>query len=63
MGDGSKKRDWSSGNEGYNFLAETLLEEGEELSPVVYPTAQDEGYEGKGVKMQTKGTGRLGSMF
>lgn len=63
LGDGSKKRDWSSGNEGYNFLAETLLEDGEELSPAVYPTAQDEGYDGKGVKMQTKGTGFLGSMF
>ncbi len=64
LGDGSKKYDWSSGNEGYNFLAETLLEEGEELEPSVYPTAQVAGgHIGKGVKLQTKGTGTLGAIF
>ena len=63
LGNGDKKKDWDSGNWGYNMLAETLLEEGEELSPAVYPTAQVEGYDGKGVKMQTKSTGSLGPVF
>lgn len=62
--DGFEKYDWTSGNEGYNMLAETLLEEGQELSPAVYPTAStEEGYKGKGVKMVTKGTGPLGNMM
>lgn len=61
---GQKKYAWSTANEGYNILAETLLEEDEELIPEFYPTAQTpEGYKGKGVKLQTKGTGPLGSIF
>ena len=59
-----KKYDWATANEGYNVLAETLLEEGETLTPAFYPTAQiPDGYFGKGVKMQTKSTGPLGGMF
>ena len=61
---GQKKYDWATANEGYNVLAETLLGEGETLTPAFYPTAQiPDGYIGKGVKMQTKGTGPLGGMF
>ncbi len=64
LGNGSLKRDWDSGNHGYNMLAETLLEEGEEFTPAVYPTAQvDNGFSGKGVKMQTKSTGVLGAFM
>lgn len=64
LGNGAKKFDWGSGNEGYNMLAETLLEEGEELSPAVYPTVQiNDGYKGKGVKLQTKSTGTVGPLF
>lgn len=61
---GQKSFDWDSGNEGYNILAESMAEqEGVELTPAFYPTAQTEdGYEGKGVKLQTKSTGSLGSM-
>lgn len=62
--DGQQKFDWASGNEGYNMLAETLLEDGQELSPSVYPTFSiNDGYKGKAVKMVTKGTGPLGSMM
>lgn len=58
-----KAYNWSSGNEGYNILAATLLEEGEELKPEFYPTSQtSDGYIGKAVKMQTKDTGPLGGM-
>ncbi len=61
---GQKKYDWATANEGYNILAETLLEDGETLTPAFYPTAQiPDGYIGKGVKMQTKSTGPLGGMF
>ena len=57
-----ERMDWDTANEGYNMLSETLLEKGEEFTPAVYPTAQTlDGYEGKGVKMQTKSTGSLGS--
>lgn len=59
-----KKKDWSSGNEGYNILAETLLEPGQELTPSFYPTYQiEDGYIGKGVLMQTRTTGPLGGLF
>jgi hypothetical protein len=62
--DGQQKFDWASGNVGYNMLAETLLEEGQELSPSVYPTfSVNDGYKGKGVKMVTRGTGPLGNMM
>ncbi len=58
-----KKYDWATANQGYNMLAETLLEPGEKLEPSVYPTVQVNGYIGKGVKMTTKSTGPLGGMF
>lgn len=62
--DGQQKLDWTSGNEGYNMLAETLLEDGQELSPAVYPTFSiNEGYKGKGAKLVTRGTGGLGAMM
>ncbi len=62
--DGKSKVDWTSGNQGYNILAETLLEDDEELTPSFYPTSQtDDGYIGKGVKLATKSTGALGGMF
>lgn len=62
--DGQQKFDWASGNQGYNMLAETLLEDDQELSPSVYPTySTDEGYKGKAVKMVTRGTGPLGNMM
>lgn len=55
---------WSSGNEGFNILAATLVEDGEQLTPAFYPTSQtSDGYIGNAVKMQTKGTGALGGMF
>lgn len=55
---------WSTANLGYNILAETLLGDDEELIPAFYPTAQTEdGYKGKGVKLQTKETGPMGSLF
>lgn len=61
---GQKSYDWDSGNEGYNILAASMAEEeGVELTPSFYPTAQTEnGYEDKGLKLQTKDTGPLGSM-
>lgn len=60
---GQKVYDWDTGNEGYNILAASLLDEGEELTPAFYPTSQTpNGYEEKGVKMQTKETGSLGEM-
>lgn len=59
-----KKKDWDSGNPGYNILAESLLAPGEVLTPAFYPTSQiEDGYIDKGVLMQTKSTGALGSMF
>ncbi|MEK6492313.1 PCMD domain-containing protein [Myroides odoratimimus] len=62
--DGMIKYDWASGNQGYNMLAETLLEDDQELSPAVYPTFSiNDGYKGKGVKMVTRSTGPLGSMM
>lgn len=61
---GEEKYDWASGNLGYNMLAETLLEDGQELSPAVYPTFSiNDGYKGKGVKMVTRSTGPLGNMM
>ncbi|QCX53286.1 PCMD domain-containing protein [Elizabethkingia sp. JS20170427COW] len=61
---GQTRKDWSSGNEGYNILAATLVKPGESLTPAFYPTAQTpNGYFGKGVKMQTKETGPLGAIF
>lgn len=59
-----KKKDWDSGNPGYNILAESLLAPGEVLTPAFYPTSQTEdGFINKGVLMQTKNTGSLGSLF
>lgn len=58
------KYDWATANEGYNTLAKTLLKKDEEFTPAVYPTSQiTDGYQGKGVKLQTKSTGFLGSLF
>lgn len=64
-GNGQKVYDWNTGNEGFNILAETLAQSaGEELNPQFYPTYQNnDGYEGKGVVMQTKSTGALGASF
>lgn len=61
---GQKSYDWDTGNEGYNILAASMAEEeGVELTPAFYPTAQTEnGYEGKAAKLQTKDTGPLGSL-
>lgn len=61
---GQKKYNWATANDGYNILAETLLEEGEELAPNVYPTAQvADGYIGNAVRLRTQSTGFLGEMF
>lgn len=65
LGNGSKRYQWDSGNQGYSLMAKALLPEGEEVvTPAVYPTSQtDEGYKGKGVKLQTNTTGTLGATF
>jgi len=61
---GQKKYSWATANDGYNILAGTLLEEGEQLVPSFYPTAQiADGYIGKGAKLMTKSTGALGGLF
>lgn len=58
------KKDWSSGNGGFNIMAATLVLDGEQLTPEFYPTAQTtDGFIGKGAKLQTKSTGQLGAMF
>lgn len=61
---GQKSYEWDTGNEGYNILAAAMAEEeGVELTPAFYPTAQTEnGFEGKAAKLQTKDTGPLGGM-
>lgn len=60
---GKKSYNWATGNPGYNILAETLVEEGEDLTPLFYPTAQiDDGFAGRGVRLRTKETGSLGGM-
>src|SRR5690625_3493487 len=52
---------WGTGNPGY---AITLSITGGEKIPESYPTYQtSNGYEGKGVQMQTKSTGALGATF
>lgn len=59
-----KLNNWGTANDGYNIMAATLLDKGEELSPEVYPTVQiKDGFAGKGVKMKTRGTGQLGVIF
>lgn len=61
-----KRFDWTSGNQGYNMLAETLMEsEGvKELTPGFYPTSSwENGLKGKGIKMITKSTGPLGQLM
>jgi len=61
---GQKTYSWATANDGYNILAETLLEEGEELIPGFYPTSQiADGYIGKGARLVTKSTGSLGGIF
>lgn len=45
---------WASGNPGFRLT-------GMGKSPIDYPTVQTEGYAGKGVKLETKGTGSLGT--
>jgi hypothetical protein len=61
---GQRKYSWATANDGYNILASTLLEDGEQLVPSFYPTAQiTEGYIGKGAKLMTKSTGVLGGLF
>lgn len=51
---------WGTGNPGYSV---TLAITGGELLPESYPTYQTDGYEGKGVRMETKSTGELGAAF
>src|SRR5699024_11087902 len=52
---------WGTGNPGY---AVTLTVTDEDKVPEAYPTYQiEEGYEGKGVQMETKSTGELGAQF
>ena len=64
LGNGSKKTDWSSANEGFNFLIRLNSSIVEEVKPSVYPTVQvEDGYKGKGVMLQTNSTGALGAMF
>lgn len=59
-----KKKDWDTGNIGYNILLATLLGPGEEASPDLYPTYQTEdGFIGKGALLQTRTTGPLGGLF
>ena len=61
---GQKKYNWATANDGYNILAATLLEQGEQLVPGFYPTAQiTDGYIGKAAKLTTKSTGALGGLF
>lgn len=61
--DGTKNYLWASGNDGFNLMAATLVDEGEQLTPAFYPTAQTpNGYDGKALKLQTKSTGSLGAM-
>lgn len=64
LGNGSKKIDWSSGNEGFNFLIRLFPTIVDEINPGVYPTSQIEsGKSGKGVKLQTISTGAMGAAF
>ena len=57
----TRKEDWDSGNFGFSLIASGL---GFADDPSKYPTAQtDDGYIGKGVVMQTKDTGFLGSLM
>lgn len=57
----TRKEDWDSGNFGFSLIASGL---GFADDPSAYPTAQtDDGYIGKGVVMQTKDTGFLGSLM
>src|SRR5699024_4327868 len=51
---------WRTGNPRYSV---TLAITGGELLPEAYPTYQTDGYEGKGVRMETKSTGELGAAF
>ncbi len=51
---------WGTGNPGFSV---TLAINEEELIPEAYPTYQTTGYEGKGVRMETKSTGELGAAF
>lgn len=61
---GQKRYDWATANEGYNILAQSLVGEGEQLVPEFYPSSQTTvGFEGKGVKLQTKSTGALGAIM
>lgn len=62
---GQKTFQWDSGNEGFDILAEGLAEDqGVPLNPEFYPTSQtNNGYEGKGAKLQTKNTGSLGALM
>lgn len=65
----TSKNDWTSGNFGFNILAQSLLDSDDKildktLTPDFYPTSSTvDGYIGKGVKMITKDTGPLGIMF
>lgn len=62
--DNQKVHNWDTANEGYNIMAESEADkEGVELNPAFYPTSQTKnGYQGKGVKLQTKDTGSLGAI-
>jgi len=52
---------WDTGNEGYEIIVTAT---GVDKIPQAYPTYQiEEGYEGKGVRMETKSTGELGATF
>lgn len=50
----AKMLQWASGNPGFQLT-------GMAKSPIDYPTIQDEGYQGKGVKLETKSTGSFGA--
>ncbi len=57
LNDGQKLFDWSNGNDGFSFVASGKGAD-------AYPTLQvDDGYNGKGVRMITRSTGWLGSIF
>lgn len=50
----AKMLQWASGNPGFQLT-------GMAKSPLDYPTVQDQGYIGKGVKLETKSTGSFGT--
>ncbi len=64
LGNGANKIDWNSGNEGFDFLLRIFPNIVDEINPGVYPTLQtDNGYKGKGAKLQTISTGAMGAAW